>query len=410
MVRLIEFEKKDERQRKMLKAVMDLVDELLTKYSKEETKISTDILTEIVAMAMGSGILEYSDMFASMKKDALPVKLNTLRLVMVELADKYWNKFGELSKFLSKSGFIPFGASLFTFGTLSSTQRGMDLLINKYLPEALNGNCISFGVTEPDAGTNTHKILTTAIEEGDHYRLNGSKVFISGAETRYMNVLTRIVSNGEFEGIGNLIVDTRTKGISMTPMDIAVLPDDQYIVYLDDVIVPKENLISRPKKEEKDIGGGTFYGLNLERILLSMMVVAVGRMAINKAVEYAKQRKVLSKSIEGYQTIEHSLSKAKIRLELANLATKKAAETFDNKEDLEIIGAYANMAKLTGSEAANEVCNVATQVYGADGLNKDNDISIMYQIARLIRIAPINNEMVLNYIGEHLLGLPKSYR
>ena len=419
MIRLIEFEKIDERQRKMLKAVMDLADELWSKYGEEpiiankdtkETKIPTEMLPEVATMAMSSEIVKYLDMFTSTVKGAIPIKLNTMRLVMLELADKYWNKFGELFKLSSESGSLPLGASLFTFATLSSTRHGMDLLMNKYLPEMLKGNGISFGITEPDAGTNTHKISTTAVEEEDHYRLNGSKVFISCAETRYMNVLTRIVSNGKFEGIGNLIIDTENKGISMTPMDIAILGDDQYNVYFDDVIVPKENLISKPKKAEGDISGGAFYGFNLERILLAIMIIAVGRIAINKAVEYVKQRKVFGKSLASYQTIKHSLSRAKIKLELANLATKKAAEAFDNKEDPMMVGAYANMAKLTGSETADAVCNVATQVYGASGLNKDYDISILYQMARLIRIAPINNEMVLNYLGEHLLGLPQSYR
>jgi len=417
---MIDFEGTNEEQGKMIKAVKDLVEDLLGEYDIDQLiaemskgkGIPMDMLMEVMPKVTGGEMSQYLNMFISEEKSAFPIKLNNVRLLASMLVD-YSDKFGGIAKFLTPEfGIMRYALTAMGFAAIASGPDGMNMVMNKYLPEMLNGNFIAYGITEPDAGTNTHKISTTAVREGDHYKLNGSKVFISAAkESKYMTVVAKIVSDGEYEGIGNFVIDSGSKGVSMAPMDIAVLGENQYNVYFDDVIVPKENLIGKREKSKRtEISGSVFASLNLERIMVAMGFIAIGRIAFNRTVEYARQKKVSGSPIGSHQSIKHSLSKIKIKLELANIATKRATEAYDAREDPVVVGAYANMAKLVGTEAADEACKVATLVYGANGLNKENDISVLYQLTRLFRVAPINNEMVLNYLGEHLLGLPQSYR
>jgi acyl-CoA dehydrogenase len=226
-----------------------------------------------------------------------------------------------------------------------------------------------------------------------------------------MVVIARIVSGGEQQGVGTFVVEAATEGISMTPLDIAVLGDRQFSVYFDNVRVPKDGLVGEKRART---GGGisqsVFYTLNLERLMIALINLMVCREALAKAVRRARQPRSSGPPVGSQQQIKIRLAKAKLKFELASLATKRATEEYDKKGAPQLAGMYANMAKLVATEAAVEACDVALAVYGVEGLNKQSDIGPLYQIARVFQVAPINNEMVLNFLGERLLGLPKSYR
>jgi acyl-CoA dehydrogenase len=153
-----------------------------------------------------------------------------------------------------------------------------------------------------------------------------------------------------------------------------------------------------------------FYTLNLERLMIALITLLVCREALAKAVQRAKQPRSSGAPVGSQQQVKIRLAKAKLKLELASLATKRATEEYDKKGAPQLAGMYANMAKFVAAEAAVEACDAALAVYGVEGLDKQSDIGPLYQIARVFQVAPINNEMVLNFLGEHLLGLPKSYR
>jgi acyl-CoA dehydrogenase len=307
---------------------------------------------------------------------------------------------------------VKYGLTAMGFAAISSGKDGMALLMNKYIPELMRGRTFCYCITEPGAGTNTHKISTRAVDMGDHFILNGQKTFISAAnESHYMVVIARIVSEDGPEGVGTFVVEAETEGISMTPLDIAVLGDPQFSVYFDDVRLPKDSLVG--EKRARTAGGisqSVFYTLNLERLMVALVTLLICREALAKGVERARRPRSSGPSLASQQQVKIRLARAKLKFELASLATKRATEEYDQKGAPRLAGMYANMAKLVASEAAVEACDAALAVYGVDGLDKQSDIGPLYQIARVLKVAPINNEMVLNFLGEHLLGLPKSYR
>ena len=284
----------------------------------------------------------------------------------------------------------------------------------RYFPQLASGTYCSFALTEPDAGTNTFKISTIATREGDHYTINGQKIFITGAnESKYMLLVTRTILYEKVkdidkrQGFSIFFIDSHTPGISMTPQDIAtVAPEIQYTVYFDNAMVPKEDLIGEENKGFMYI----FDALNVERIIIAAISMGYGWYVFEKAVEYAKQRRIYEEPIGAYQGIQHQLSRSKVELELADLAIQKAAQLYDDNEDSKLVGMYADMAKLAGSEAAYKACDVAIQVHGGYGMVKEYDIITVSPFLRAMRVAPVNNEMILNYIGQSVLGLPKSYR
>jgi len=281
----------------------------------------------------------------------------------------------------------------------------------RWLPKMAGGTYFSFAITEPDAGTNTFKIKTHAVREGDYYKIKGQKLFITGgAESEHMVLITRTTPYEQVEdkrdGFSIFVVDSNSEGITMQQQDIGILsPDKQYTVFFDDVKVPVENRIG---EEGRGINY-LFSGLNLERIIIASYALGWGKFALKKGVDYAKQRVLFEVPIGAHQGLQHQLSRAHINLELATLSNQRAARAYDNNENSKVIGLYANMAKLAASEAAFQACDVAIQVHGGSGMTEEYDLVNLLPLIRAMRVAPINNEMVLNYIGEHQLGLPRSY-
>ena len=282
--------------------------------------------------------------------------------------------------------------------------------IERYVKPTITGEKkICFAITEPNAGTNTFKIQTLAQPTDDGWVLNGQKVFISGAnEADYMLVVTRTTPYGQVEdrrqGLSLFVIDAKSPGIEMSRLNIAVnWPEKQFQVFFNDVKLPKDALIGEEGRGTKYL----FDGLNPERLLVAAMAIGTGDLALQRAVDYAKQRAPFGQPIGSYQGLQHPMAHAKAQLEAARLMMYNAAERFDNGD--KSVGPYANMSKLLSSEAADAAVNVALQAHGGNGFDADYDIITLWPMVRLMRVAPVNNEMVLNYIGEHVLGLPESY-
>ncbi len=280
----------------------------------------------------------------------------------------------------------------------------------KYLPPGCVGDIrFCFAITEPDAGTNTMRTSTMLTESSNGgYKLNGRKTFITDAEgSDYMLVVARNIHHSEAarktDGFTIVIVSTRAPGIEMHPIEVSIpLPEKQYQIFFDDVEVAATDVLG-------DVGKGfdiLFESLNPERMILAAMCCGMGRYAMGRAIEYANDRVVFDRPIGAYQALQHPLAKAKTEVELASLMTRKAAWLFDNGQRC---GEEANMAKLAASCAAVNAIDASLQCFGGNGFTREYGIFDLYPFARLLKTAPLNNEMVLNFIAERGMGLPRSY-
>jgi acyl-CoA dehydrogenase len=265
-----------------------------------------------------------------------------------------------------------------------------------------------FAITEPDAGTNSLKLRTSARPSTDGWLINGQKVFISGAqEADEMLLVARTSSydaQNRTEGLSLFIVPMDAPGLSLHPQRIeATAPCRQCEVFLDDVPVAHDALVGEAGMAINYL----FAALNPERILAGIMAVGLGAYALERGVDYAKQRAPFDRPIGAYQSIAHPMARAKIMLEAARLTAYEAASRFD-ADDADV-GLLANSAKYLGSEGAFAAIDVTVQAHGGYAFDKDQDILPLMEAIRLLRVAPINNEMVLNYVAERALGLPRSY-
>ncbi|MFE3293233.1 acyl-CoA dehydrogenase family protein [Rhodococcus sp. NPDC059234] len=285
---------------------------------------------------------------------------------------------------------------------------GTDEQKQQWLPGLADGSKImAFGITEADAGSNSHQISTTARRDGADWILTGNKVFISGVDQADAVL---IVARTEDHKTGKLkpalfIVPTDTENFVKTPMEMDVIePDHQFTLFLDEVRVPGEALVGSEDAALMQL----FAGLNPERILGASMAIGVGRYAIDAAVKYAKERTVWKTPIGAHQGIAHPLAQAKIELELAKLMMQKAAVLYDNGDDFGAAEA-ANMAKYAAAEASIKALDQAIQTHGGAGLSKEYGLAAMLGAARIARVAPVSREMILNFVSQHSLGLPRSY-
>ena len=288
-------------------------------------------------------------------------------------------------------------------------QHGTDEQRQEWLPKICGVDDprwkMAFAITEPDAGSNSHRLGTTAIRDGDEWVLNGSKYYISGMDESGA-VLVVAKTGTDEKGKGKLslfIVDTDSPGIDSTiiPVEISA-PEKQYTVFFDNVRVPTSRLIGAEHEGLRQV----FAGLNPERIGAASICTGIGRYAINKAAAYAKDRKVWDVPIGMHQGVSHPLAEAKIALEQARLMTQKAAWLLDTKGDP---GEAANMAKFAGADAGIRCVDQAMQTHGGNGFASEYGLMDMWGMVRLLRTAPVSREMVLNFVAQHSLGLPKSY-
>lgn len=280
----------------------------------------------------------------------------------------------------------------------------------RYLPAACAGDIrFSFAITESDAGTNSIRISTIGKPAGNgRFKLGGAKTFITdAAESDHIIVVARTTPHTEVkrktDGFTLFIVDSKAKGIEMQVIPMSIpLPEQQYQIFFDDVDLGPENVLG-------EVGKGfdiLFQSLNPERILGGALCCGLGRYAMAKAVDYANDRVVFDRPIGAYQALQHPLAKARTEVEMAALMARKAAWLFDNDMPC---GAEANMAKLAASEAGIKAVDASLQCFGGNGFTREYGIFDLYPLVRLTRTAPINNEMLHNYIAEHVMGLPRSY-
>ncbi|MBY4211639.1 acyl-CoA dehydrogenase family protein [Rhodococcus fascians] len=264
-----------------------------------------------------------------------------------------------------------------------------------------------FGITEPDAGSNSHQITTTARRDGDEWILKGNKIYISGVDQADAVL---IVARTEDSKTGKLkpalfIVPTDAPGLQKTQMEMDIVePDHQFVLFLDDVRLPAEALVGEADAALMQL----FAGLNPERILGAAMAIGMGRYAIDAAVKYAKERTVWKTPIGAHQGLAHPLAQCKIELELAKLMMQKAAVLYDSGDDFGAAEA-ANMAKYAAAEASIKALDQAIQTHGGAGLSSEYGLAAMLGAARIARVAPVSREMILNFVSQHSLGLPRSY-
>lgn len=285
---------------------------------------------------------------------------------------------------------------------------GTDDQGKQWLPGFADGSKImAFGITEPDAGSNSHGITTVGRRDGDDWILSGQKVFISGVD---LADAVLVVARTEDAKTGTLrpalfAVPTDSPGLDYKPIDMdVVLPERQFTLFLDDVRLPREALIGEGDAALAQL----FAGLNPERIMASAMAVGTGRYALTKATSYAKDREVWRTPIGAHQGIAHPLARSHVELELARLMMQKAAVLYDGGDDAGA-GEAANMAKYAAAEASIAAVDTAVQTHGGNGLTREYGLASMLGAARVARVAPVSREMILNFVAQHSLGLPKSY-
>jgi alkylation response protein AidB-like acyl-CoA dehydrogenase len=277
----------------------------------------------------------------------------------------------------------------------------------RWLPAVATGETrLSFAITEPDAGSNAHRIATTATREGDHYVLKGQKVFITGMESADWVMVVARTSVDEVSGRGRLsvfMVKTDSPGLSWTPIRTVMnQPDKSHQVFFDNVEVPAENLIGQEGKGLRV----AFTGLNTERILTSSLCTGIGQYALNKATTYVNERRVWGQPIGAHQAVAHPLAAAHIHLQAAQLVTDRACELYDTGAE---VGELANLAKYLGAGAGLEAVDAAVAVHGGNGVTFEYQLATYFWVVRMLNMGPVSKEMILNFVAEHSLGLPRSY-
>jgi alkylation response protein AidB-like acyl-CoA dehydrogenase len=296
------------------------------------------------------------------------------------------------------------------------TQFGTDEQRAAWLPGLAGGTTkVVFAITEPDAGSNTHRLSTTATRDGDGWVLRGTKYYISGVdEADALLVVARtgptppVTSQGQEQArheaqLSLFLVPADSPGLerSVLPVDL-LLPEKQFTLHFDDVRVGPGALVG----QEGDGFRQIFHGLNPERITGAAQCVGIARYVLGTAARYARERQVWDAPIGTHQGVAHPLARAKIETELAALMIRQACWQHDHGEPA---GESANMAKYAAAEAAIGAADAAMQTHGGNGFATEYGLLPYWASARLLRVAPVNREMILNYVAQHSLGLPRSY-
>ncbi|WP_114947830.1 acyl-CoA dehydrogenase family protein [Microvirga calopogonii] len=300
-------------------------------------------------------------------------------------------------------------AQMYIMGTL--LRHGSEEQKRRYLPRIASGELRlqAFGVTEPTTGSDTTSLKTRAVRQGDAYVINGQKVWTSRAlHSDLMLLLARTTPldqvSRKTDGLSVFLIDIRDslgRGMTIQPLD-AMINHNATEVFFDNLVVPAECLIGEEGKGFRYI----LDGMNAERILVATECVGDGRWCVKKAVEYANNRVVFGRTIGKNQGVQFPIARSHIELEAADIMCRRAAALFEAGEDA---GAAANMAKLLASEAAFHAADVAMQTHGGFGFAVEYDVERKWREIRLYQIAPISTNMILGYVGQHVLGMERSY-
>jgi acyl-CoA dehydrogenase len=300
-------------------------------------------------------------------------------------------------------------AQMYTMGTL--LRHGSAEQKARYLPPIARGELRlqAFGVTEPSSGTDTTRIRTTAIRDGDDYIVSGQKVFISRTEhSDLMLLLVRTTAREQVakrtEGLSVLIVDLREalgRGLTLRPLR-TMMNHASTELFFDGLRVPADNLIGT----EGQGFGYILDSMNVERILIGAECIGDGRWFVQKASAYASEREVFGRPIGQNQGIQFPIARAHVQVEAAALMVQRAAQRFDRGE---ACGAEANMAKLLASEASWAAAEACVQTFGGYAFAEEYDVERKFRETRLYQVAPISTNLILSYIGTHELGMPRSF-
>ena len=303
----------------------------------------------------------------------------------------------------------PAHAQMYTMGTL--LRHGSTAQREEYLPKIASGELRlqAFGVTEPEAGTDTTQLTTSAVRDGDEYVVNGRKIYISRVgHSDLMVLLTRTTPIEEVEkrsrGLSVFLVDLREAagdGLAVKQRRVMMNNETNELLF-ENLRVPASSIIG----EE---GEGLRYimdGMNAERILIAAECVGDGRFFVERATDRAKKREVFGRPIGQNQGVQFPIARSHVSVEAADLMTKKAAALFDANEPC---GAEANMAKLLAADASWEAANVAVQTFGGYGFDAEYDVERKFRETRLYQVAPISTNLILSYVAEHILELPRSF-
>jgi len=281
------------------------------------------------------------------------------------------------------------------------TEFGTEEQRETWLPRLASGTSkMVFAITEPDAGSNTHRLSTTAKRDGEDWVLNGTKYYISGVDEA--DALLVVAKTGQ-DALSMFIVPADAAGLDkhLLPVDL-LLPERQFTLYFDDVRVGPGALVGEEGAGFRQV----FHGLNPERITGAAICVGVGRRALAVASRYARNREVWGQPIGTHQGVAHPLARAKIETELAGLMIRQACWQHDHGEPA---GEASNMAKYAAAEASIAAVDAAMQTHGGNGFATEYGLVPYWGLARLLRVAPVNREMILNFVAQHSLGLPRSY-
>ena len=300
-------------------------------------------------------------------------------------------------------------AQMYIMGAL--LRHGSDAQKAQFLPKIASGELRlqAFGVTEPSSGTDTTSIKTFARREGDHYVVNGQKVWTSRAEySDLMLLLARTTPKNQVtkrtDGLSVFIVDmnqAKADGMSIKPIR-TMMNHSSTEVFFDNVKVPAENLIGEEGKGFRYI----LSGMNAERILIATECVGDAKWFIEKATNYAREREVFGRPIGQNQGVQFPIAKAYANMRAAELMVQRACDLFEAGENC---GEEANMAKMLAADAAWEAANACVQTHGGFGFAEEYDVERMFRETRLYQVAPISTNLILSYLSEHVLGLPRSY-
>jgi alkylation response protein AidB-like acyl-CoA dehydrogenase len=276
------------------------------------------------------------------------------------------------------------------------------------LPGIADGSrIIAFAITEPEAGSNSHRLSTVARRDGDDWLVSGRKCFISGVDQADQIL---VVARTADEATGRLVpalfvVPADAPGLAKSRLDMEIVsPERQWLLYLDDVRVPSTALIGGASAGLPAL----FSGLNPERITIAAGAIGMARYALDRAARYAATRSVWGRPIGTHQGVAHPLAHAHIQVELARLMVAKAASLYDAGRDMEA-GVAANLAKYAAAEAATLAVDTAIQAHGGNGMTTEYGVATLLGVVRAMRIAPVSREMILNFVSQHVLGQEKSY-
>jgi alkylation response protein AidB-like acyl-CoA dehydrogenase len=385
-----------------------------------ETAEHRDLRAAVAAIASGFGPQYYtSHAAAGTPCDELWAKLGEAGFIGVNVPEAYGGGGGGLTELalvceeLGAQGtplLLLLVSAAISAGVIA--EFGTEEQRKAWLPGLATGRTkVVFAITEPDAGSNTHRLATKATrvkgegEAGGGWRLSGTKYYISGvdeAEALLVVARTGTDSRGDAE-LSLFIVPTDAPGLhaSVLPVDL-MLPEKQFTLHFDDVPLGPAALVGGEGQGFRQV----FHGLNPERITGAATCVGVARYVLGMAARYATERQVWSAPIGTHQGVAHPLARAKIETELAGLMIRQACWQHDHGEPA---GEASNMAKYAAAEASIAAVDAAMQTHGGNGFATEYGLVPYWGLARLLRVAPVNREMILNFVAQHSLGLPRSY-